>query len=164
MEALRWNTGTNHHIWTYRTLREGNPPKKLRGPAAILFISRDACSDSIAKLFCACFVGYRTIIARYVAKWGLAPFWGSASVPSKVSRDMGYRSNSIAISRDMGPLSQKKHPNKNNLHKLFLPASAYFKGKRGDNLYKLFRNCLRKLFFYLGGCFFGGGSPLHEYR
>ena len=48
----------------------------LRGPAAILFISRDACSDSIAKLFRACFCGggggYRTIIARYVAKWGIA--------------------------------------------------------------------------------------------
>ena len=65
------------------------------------------------------FVGYRTIIARYVAKWGIAqmclcetkyqgggiaPFWGSANLPEKVSRDMGYRSDSIAISRDMGPL------------------------------------------------------------
>ena len=43
----------------------------LRGPAVILFISRDACSDSIAKLCRACFHargGYRTIIARYVAK------------------------------------------------------------------------------------------------
>ena len=40
-------------------------PSKLRGPAAILFISRDACSDSIAKLFRACFHGvshnYRAI-------------------------------------------------------------------------------------------------------
>ena len=44
----------------------------LRGPVAILFISRDTCSDSIAKLFRACFCGYRTIIARYVAKWGIA--------------------------------------------------------------------------------------------
>ena len=37
----------------------------LRGPAAILFISRDTCSDSIAKLFRACFCGvshnYRAI-------------------------------------------------------------------------------------------------------
>ena len=44
----------------------------LRGPAAILFISRDTCSDSIAKLFRACFMGYRT-----EAKWqggGIAPF------------------------------------------------------------------------------------------
>ena len=47
-------------------------PFGLRGPAAILFISRDTCSDSIAKLFRACFMGYRTIIARYVAKWGIA--------------------------------------------------------------------------------------------
>ena len=64
-------------------------------------------------------MGYRTIIARYVAKWGIAQmclcetkyqgrvshhFGGSADLPAKVSRDMGYRSDSIAVSRDMGPL------------------------------------------------------------
>ena len=38
----------------------------LRGPAAILFISRDTCSDSIAKLFHACLL------------WGIA----------QLSRDM----------------------------------------------------------------------------
>ena len=58
-------------------------------------------------------------LARYVAKWGIAqmclcetkyqgrgiaPYWGSANLPAKVSRDMGYRSDSIAVSRDMGPL------------------------------------------------------------
>ena len=68
------------------------------------------------------FVGYRTIIARYVAKWGIAqmclcetkyqgggiaPFRGSANLLEEVSRDMGYRSDSIAISRDTGPLSQQ---------------------------------------------------------
>ena len=36
---------------------------------------------------------------------GIAPFWGSANLPEKVSRDMGYHSDSIAVSRDMGPLS-----------------------------------------------------------
>ena len=65
------------------------------------------------------FVGYRAIIARYVAKWGIAqmclcetstnggiaPLGGSAKLFLKVSRDMGYRSDSIAVSRDMGPLS-----------------------------------------------------------
>ena len=35
---------------------------------------------------------------------GFAPFWGAANLSEKVSRDMGYRSDSIAISRDMGPL------------------------------------------------------------
>ena len=30
---------------------------ELRGPAAILFISRDTCSDNIAKCFGACFYG-----------------------------------------------------------------------------------------------------------
>ena len=40
----------------------------LRGPVAILFISRDTCSDSIAKLFRACFCGishnYRAICCK----------------------------------------------------------------------------------------------------
>ena len=63
------------------------------------------------------FVGYRTIIARYVAKWviaqmclcetkcqgGVSHHFGGV-LPGKVSRDMGYRSDSIAVSRDMGPL------------------------------------------------------------
>ena len=35
------------------------------------------------------------------AKGGYRTIWGSAE---KVSRDMGYRSDSIAISRDMGSL------------------------------------------------------------
>ena len=35
---------------------------------------------------------------------GIAPFWGNANLPEKVSRDTGYRSDSIAISRDTGPL------------------------------------------------------------
>ena len=41
---------------------------------------------------------------KYQGGGGLAPFWGSAKPPEKVSRDMGYRSDSIAVSRDMGPL------------------------------------------------------------
>ena len=64
------------------------------------------------------------IIARCVAKWGsaqtclcetryqgggIAPFWGSANLPRKVSHNMGYRSDSIVISRDMGPLSVMLH-------------------------------------------------------
>ena len=40
----------------------------LGGPAATLFISRDAYSDSIAELVGASFLGYRTIIARYVGR------------------------------------------------------------------------------------------------
>ena len=91
----------------------------LRGPTAILFISCDTCSDSIAKLFGLVFMGYRTIIARYVAKWGIARmclckikyhwgvshhFGGVLTSLKKYPRDMGYRSDSIAVSRDMGPL------------------------------------------------------------
>ena len=71
------------------------------------------------KYFVLVFMGYRILIARYIAKWGIAQmclcelsakggitqFWGSAELPEKVSRDTGYRSDSIAVSRDMGPLS-----------------------------------------------------------
>ena len=42
--------------------------RSLRGPAAILFVSRNTCSDSIAKLFRACFYGvshnYRAICCK----------------------------------------------------------------------------------------------------
>ena len=44
----------------------------LRGPVAILFVSHDTCSNSIAKRFRACFCGVSQIIAQYVAKWGIA--------------------------------------------------------------------------------------------
>ena len=71
--------------------------------------------------------GSRTSIARYLANWvshgcvcvnevargGIAPFWGAANLPEKVSRDMRYRSGyyySIAVSRDMGPLSGWRCP------------------------------------------------------
>ena len=98
----------------------------LRGPATILFISCDACSDSITKLVVLVFMGYRTIIAQYVAKRGVAQmclcetqhqggashhlnFGGSANLPEMVSRDMGYCGDSIALSHDMGPLSVSTH-------------------------------------------------------
>ena len=44
----------------------------LRGPAAILFISRDTCSDSIAKLlkFRACFCGVSHIYRAIRCKTG----------------------------------------------------------------------------------------------
>ena len=77
---------------------------RLRGPAEILFISRDTCSDSIAKSFYACFYGvshnYRAIRSkmagvshRYACiklspKGGVAPFWGSANLPEKASHDI----------------------------------------------------------------------------
>ena len=59
----------------------------LRAPTAMLLRSRDACSDSIAKLFCAYFfIGYRTIIARYVAKRGIAQMYRC-----KIRTKGGYR-------------------------------------------------------------------------
>ena len=54
------------------------------------------------------------------------------------------------------------HPNKNNLCKQFaqtLLLFCLFYREQGDSLYKLFRNCLGKLCFYLGGWFFGVGLP-----
>ena len=37
----------------------------------------------------------------------MAPFWGAVNLPEKASRDMGHRSDTIPISRDMGPLRQR---------------------------------------------------------
>ena len=95
--------------------------KKSRLEAQQRYFSYRAILVAIVSqnVFVLVFMGYRTIIARYVAKWGiaqmclcktkyqgegLAPFWGAPNLPEKVSRDMGYRSDSSAISRDMGPL------------------------------------------------------------
>ena len=87
-----------------------------------LFILRDACSDAIAELFRACV--YCTIIVRYVAQWGIAQmclyetayqgqashhFGGYYHLFEEVSRNIGYRSGSIAISRDIGPLRSWLH-------------------------------------------------------
>ena len=89
----------------------------LAGPTAILFISCDACSDSIAKLFCVCWfffwrdalqngVSHRCAFVKLSTKGGIASIWGSANVHLQVARDMGYRSDGIATSRGMGPLRQ----------------------------------------------------------
>ena len=66
------------------------------------------------------FMGYRTIIARYAAKWGIARmclckvkyqgevshhFVGALTSLKKYRAIWGYCSDSIAVSRDMGPLS-----------------------------------------------------------
>ena len=68
----------------------------LRSPAAILFIPRDTCSDSIAKLFRAFFfwgiaqlsrdtlqngVSHRCASVKLSTKGGIAPFWGGARLP-----------------------------------------------------------------------------------
>ena len=89
-------------------------PGKLRGPAAILFISRDAFSDNIAFFFVLVFLWYHTSIARYVAKWGIAllsvcrrrqqgggiaPCWGIAGMAEKVSRDRVSQRNYRNIAR-----------------------------------------------------------------
>ena len=49
-------------------------------------------------------VSHRSACVKLSTKGGMAACWGSADLPEKVSHDVGYRSDSIAISRDMGPL------------------------------------------------------------
>ena len=72
------------------------------------------------------FMGCRTIIVRYVAKRGIAQMClcktkgqgGGGIAPcgevptslKRASRDMGYRSDSIAASLDMGPLRERAGP------------------------------------------------------
>ena len=71
-------------------------PKGLRGPAAIFFISRDTCSDSIAKLFRACFLwGIALLSARYVAKWGIAQM---CLCESKYQRGVSHHFGGVLIS------------------------------------------------------------------
>ena len=50
-------------------------------------------------------VSYRCACVKLSTGGRVAPFWGAANLAEKVSRDMGYRSDSIATSRDMRPLS-----------------------------------------------------------
>ena len=54
-------------------------------------------------------VSHRCACVKLSTKGCIAPFWGADNLPEEVSRDMGYRSDSIAISHDMGPLSPT-HP------------------------------------------------------
>ena len=92
---------------------------------------------SQSSILCLFLWGIRTIIARYVAKWGIAEmclceskyqggvshhFGGAPTSLKKYRRDMGYRSDSIAVSRDMGPLSHKHglcHPDNCSEVRLF---------------------------------------------
>ena len=85
-------SGVNRHIILLVCLHLA---KQLRGPAAVLFISRNTCSNSIAKLFRAYFYGgiaplsrdmlqnrvsHRCACVKLSTKGGIAPFWGSANL------------------------------------------------------------------------------------
>ena len=51
-------------------------------------------------------VSHRCACVKLGAKGGGSHhFGGAANLPEEVSRDLGYYSDSIAISHDMGPLS-----------------------------------------------------------
>ena len=67
----------------------------------MLFISRDTCSDSIAKLYCAFFFlgggGYRTIVARYVARRGIAQILDGQNRQSPIASDFGSRTQIAAL-------------------------------------------------------------------
>ena len=53
-----------------------------------------------------CKMGYRTVMSvkNKAPSGGSAPCWGTTGMAEKVSRDRGYRSDTIAISCDIGPL------------------------------------------------------------
>ena len=114
---------------------------ELRGPAEILFISRETCSDSMAKRFRACFCGgggshnYRAICCKggvlhrctcvkLSTKGGYRTLLGAANLFRMiVSRVMGHCRDSIAISRDMGPLSQEESCPQNLVVRIARPTS-----------------------------------------
>ena len=48
-------------------------------------------------------VSHRCACVKRSAKGGIAPFWGRANLLRRY-RDMGYRNDSIALSRDKRPL------------------------------------------------------------
>ena len=92
----------------------------LEAQQRYLSYREDSCSDSITKLFGAGVsrnyraprgalqngVSHRCACVKLSTKRGVSHNGGgAANLPEKVSRDMGYRSDSIAISRGMGPLS-----------------------------------------------------------
>ena len=52
--------------------KRGFQSQNLRGPVAILFISRDTLSDSIAKCFRACFPGGITQVSRDMLQNGVS--------------------------------------------------------------------------------------------
>ena len=53
-------------------------------------------------------VSHKCASVKLSTKGGIASFGGSANVTEKVSRDMGYRSDAIVVSRDMGPLRKRQ--------------------------------------------------------
>ena len=61
--------------------------RQLRGPVAILFISRDVCSDSIAKFFRVCFCGGIAHLSRDTLQNGVSHRCASV----KLSTKGGYR-------------------------------------------------------------------------
>ena len=65
---------------------------------------------------------------------------------------------------NQSPITQVKTVCTNSLRKLFGAVFCLSCRERGDSLYKLFRNCLRKLCFYLGRCFYWAGwLPFREH-
>ena len=88
---------------------------RSRNLKGLVFLSPEIVSQNS---FLLVFWGHCTMIARYVAKWGIAQMClcetkhqeglhhvgGSANLPKKSIVRYGVGNDSIAISRDMGPL------------------------------------------------------------
>ena len=94
--------------------------------------------------------GYRTITARYAAKWGIAQMclcetkhqegashhFGGVPTSLKTYHAIRYRSDTIARSRDMGTLSQNKRVPKrlaSNIQKLVILKPILFDTPLGCN-------------------------------
>ena len=70
------------------------------GGGGIAQLSRDMLQNGVYRTDMS---GVNKIPRGAIARF--APSWGADNLPEKVSRDTGYRNDSIALSRDMGPLS-----------------------------------------------------------
>ena len=80
----------------------------LRGPTAIHFSYR-AMLVAIVWQICFCLFLWanaqtsrdmlQCACVKQSAKGGISPFWGSANIPEKVSRDMRYRSDSSRVAK-----------------------------------------------------------------
>ena len=127
----------------------------LRGPRNL--------NDSIAKRFRACFLGHRAIIARYVAKKGvshrgacvkLSSNGGCRTVTSlgqSADLPMGFRSDGIAISRDMGPpsFSDPAHSFPNFIIMIIIKEILFRKGRVSGCTFCMGRNSRLEALFLL---------------
>ena len=105
--ATFWTCRAMKHFWAQATLATLEAQKRYFSYRAILVAI--VPQNSFVFAFMGVSHNYRAICSKMgyrtdarvwnsVLRGAIAPFWGSADLPQKVSRDAEYRSNSIAIS------------------------------------------------------------------